>query len=172
MPFSKGANPTSVIKPRTTKIQFVRHITRLYRENNETLFAYAAFIGEHTEYVQDQLVETILARDKAFLEWREKHPGSQVRTSTAAARRVRPKSAPGSLPCHPAPTVSDSYVVAPRREDTSVLAWVKTPRASLAADAVLTHAPRARESRLLIGATRRRVSGSGGTFRAGQKQPS
>ena len=34
------------IKPRTTQKHFVRHITRLYRENNETLFSYAAFIGE------------------------------------------------------------------------------------------------------------------------------
>jgi hypothetical protein len=37
------------IKPRTTQKHLVRHITRLYRENNETLFSYAAFIGESTE---------------------------------------------------------------------------------------------------------------------------
>jgi hypothetical protein len=30
------------IKPRTTQKHFVRHITRLYRENNETLFASAS----------------------------------------------------------------------------------------------------------------------------------
>jgi hypothetical protein len=34
------------IKPRTTQKHLVRHITRLYRENNETLFAYSTFIGE------------------------------------------------------------------------------------------------------------------------------
>ena len=51
------------IKPRTTQKHLVRHITRLYRENNETLFSYAAFIGESTEYVLNQLVETVLAKD-------------------------------------------------------------------------------------------------------------
>ena len=44
----------------------MRHITRLYRENNETLFAYAAFIGESTEYVLNQLVDTVLAKDRDF----------------------------------------------------------------------------------------------------------
>lgn len=58
------------IKPRTTRKHFVRHITRLYRENNETLFAYAAFIGESTEYVLNQLVETVLAKDRDFQTWR------------------------------------------------------------------------------------------------------
>ena len=35
-----------LIKPRTRGKQFVRHITRLDRENNETLYAYAQFLGE------------------------------------------------------------------------------------------------------------------------------
>ena len=39
-----------LIKPRTGQKDVVRHMTRLYRENNETLFAYAKFIGEPTEY--------------------------------------------------------------------------------------------------------------------------
>ena len=54
-----------VIKARTTQKQLVRHITRLYRENNETLFAYAKFIGEPTEYVLNQLLDTVLAKDRA-----------------------------------------------------------------------------------------------------------
>src|SRR5262245_56092393 len=66
------------IKPRTTQKHLVRHITRLYRENNETLFAYAQFIGEPTEYVLNQLVESVLARDKDFQTWRGEHPGSHV----------------------------------------------------------------------------------------------
>src|SRR5688572_21034074 len=65
-----------IIKARTTQKQLVRHITRLYRENNETLFAYAKFIGEPTEYVLNQLVETLLAKDKDFQTWREQNPGS------------------------------------------------------------------------------------------------
>lgn len=67
-----------VIKPRTTQKQFVRHITRLYRENNELLFAYAKFIGEPTEYILNQLVENVLARDKDFQAWREQNPESYV----------------------------------------------------------------------------------------------
>ena len=66
------------IKPRTTQKHLVRHITRLYRENNETLFSYASFIGESTEYVLNQLVETVLARDRDFQAWRTEHPGSHV----------------------------------------------------------------------------------------------
>lgn len=66
------------IKPRTTQKHFVRHITRLYRENNETLFAYAKFISEPTEYVLNQLVETVLARDRDFQAWRQQHPESYV----------------------------------------------------------------------------------------------
>ena len=67
-----------VIKPRTTQRQLVRHITRLYRENNETLFAYAKFLGEPTEYVLNQLVDTVLGKDKDFVAWREGNPGSHV----------------------------------------------------------------------------------------------
>jgi hypothetical protein len=67
-----------VIKPRTTQKQFVRHITRLYRENNELLFAYAKFIAEPTEYVLNQLVENVLGRDKDFHAWRAEHPESCV----------------------------------------------------------------------------------------------
>jgi hypothetical protein len=68
----------AVIKPRTNQKHVVRHITRLYRENNETLFAYAAFIGEPTEYVLNQLVEAVLAKDKDFQSWREQNPGTHV----------------------------------------------------------------------------------------------
>ena len=70
------------IKPRTTQKHLVRHITRLYRENNETLFAYAKFIGEPTEYVLNQLVETVLAKDKDFIKWRAAHPESFFPRST------------------------------------------------------------------------------------------
>ena len=67
-----------LIKPRTRGKQLVKHRTRLDCENNETLFAYAKFIGEPTEYVMNQLVESVLARDKDFHTWRAEHPGSQV----------------------------------------------------------------------------------------------
>lgn len=67
-----------VIKARTRGKQVVRHITRLDVENNEVLFAYARFLGEPTEYVLNQLVETYLAKDKDFLAWRAEHPESYV----------------------------------------------------------------------------------------------
>ena len=76
-----------VIKARTRGKHLVRHITRLDRENYETLFAYAAFLGEPPEYVLNQLIDTVLAKDKEFLAWREAHPGSHA--PRAAARRPR-----------------------------------------------------------------------------------
>jgi len=52
-----------LIKPRTRGKQILRHIARLDRENNETLHAYAAFLGESTDYVLNQVIDTVLARD-------------------------------------------------------------------------------------------------------------
>jgi hypothetical protein len=76
-----------VIKARTRGKHLVRHITRLDRESYETLFAYAAFLGELPEYVLNQLIDTVLAKDKEFLAWREAHPGSHA--PRPAARRSR-----------------------------------------------------------------------------------
>src|SRR5262245_61986084 len=67
-----------LIKPRTRGKQFIRLIRRLDRENTETLHAYAHFIGESAEYVLNQLLETVLAKDKEFMAWRAEHPGSYV----------------------------------------------------------------------------------------------
>ena len=88
-----------VIKPRTRGKQLVRHITRLDRENNEMLYAYAQFLGEPTDYVLNQLIESILARDKEFLNWRADHPESfvpppahqlkEARRSDSASERIR-----------------------------------------------------------------------------------
>ena len=68
----------ALIKPRTRGKQLVRHRTRLDRETNETLYAYAQFIGEPTEYVLNQVIDTVLAKDKDFLQWRAEHPDSFV----------------------------------------------------------------------------------------------
>lgn len=67
-----------LIKPRTRGKQFVRLVTRLERETNETLYAYAHFLSEPAEYVLNQLVDTVLARDKEFVAWRAEHPQSFV----------------------------------------------------------------------------------------------
>lgn len=74
----------SLIKPRTRGKQLVRHRARLDRETNETLYAYAQFIGEPTEYVLNQVIDTVLAKDKEFLQWRDKHPDSYVPRGASA----------------------------------------------------------------------------------------
>jgi hypothetical protein len=77
----------SLIKRRTRGKHVVRHITRLDRDNNETLFAFAAFLDEPTDYVLNQLIEIVLAKDKEYLQWRESYPQSFV--PRPAGRRVR-----------------------------------------------------------------------------------
>jgi len=66
----------SVIKPRTRGKHLVEHRSRLDRENHETLYAYAAFVDEEPDYIVNQLVETVLAKDKEFVAWRAAHPQS------------------------------------------------------------------------------------------------
>ena len=74
--------PMPLIKPRTRGKQFVRHRTRLDRENTETLYAYARFLGESTEYVLNQVIDTVLAKDKEFVQWRA--DSSRVACSAAS----------------------------------------------------------------------------------------
>ena len=38
--------------------------------SNETLYAYAQFLGEPTDYVLNQVIDTVLAKDKEFQAWR------------------------------------------------------------------------------------------------------
>lgn len=94
-----------VIKPRTRGKHLVEHRTRLDRDNHETLYAYAAFVEEEPDYVINQLVETVLAKDKEFLSWRTAHPHSHAphrvvktqhasRISFARRRSSSPAAAP------------------------------------------------------------------------------
>jgi hypothetical protein len=64
-----------LIKPRTTRTTLVRHITQLFAENSEDLYAYAEFIREPPAYVLNALIET-LQKDPEYREWRAKNPGS------------------------------------------------------------------------------------------------
>ena len=91
-----------VIKPRTRGKQLVRHITRLDRENNETLYAYAHFLGEPTEYVLNQLIESVLAKDKDFVVWRAQHPESYVPPPANESTRVKRSHATVDRPHHAA----------------------------------------------------------------------
>jgi hypothetical protein len=92
----------SVIKPRTRGKRLVKHNTRLDEQNQETLYAYAQFIGESTEYVINQLIDTVLAKDKEFVQWRADHPQSCVPRPVARphkrAHRVEPIAKPALEP--------------------------------------------------------------------------
>src|SRR3954469_12280294 len=78
-----------LIKPRTRGKQIVRHIARLDRENAETLHAYAAFLGESTDYVLNQVIDTVLAKDKEFVKWRADHAHSHLPSAASRPRRNR-----------------------------------------------------------------------------------
>lgn len=66
----------------SSQARLVRHRTRLDHETNETLYADTRFIGEFTEYVLNQVIAPLLARDKEFLQWR----------ASICARGVRPRT--------------------------------------------------------------------------------
>jgi hypothetical protein len=91
----------SLIKPRTRGKQFVQYRTRLEQQNHEALHAYAAFIGEDPEYVLNELIDGVLAKDKDFVKWRAEHSQSFA-PRTIAARRPEPRSHVGSRPSAPA----------------------------------------------------------------------
>ncbi len=99
-----------VIKPRTRGKRLVRHRTRLDHENKETLYAYARFLGESTEYVLNQLIDTVLLKDKEFLQWRDAHPDSCVPPSVPRrARKSRPHDRHGFAGAAPAERVPGSF---------------------------------------------------------------
>ena len=76
-----------LIKPRTRGKQILRHIARLDRENTETLHAYAAFLGESPDYVLNQVIDTVLAKDKEFVQWRAEHSHSHMPHAVSRMRR-------------------------------------------------------------------------------------
>jgi hypothetical protein len=78
-----------LIKPRTRGKQILRHIARLDRENTETLYAYAVFLGESTDYVLNQVIDTVLGKDKEFARWRMEHPHSYVSHPPAHLNGIR-----------------------------------------------------------------------------------
>ena len=95
----------ALIKPRTRGKRLVRHRTRLDWETNETLYAYAHFLGEPTEYVINQVIDTVLGKDKDFLQWRVEHPESfvprgQDRLRRHATRPARASAATASASSH------------------------------------------------------------------------
>src|ERR1700750_1301683 len=73
-----------VIKPRTEEAKkVVRHRSLLSHENHQTLVAYATFINEPVDYVVNELIATVLAKDGEFRKWRP----SQAEPATVDVRR-------------------------------------------------------------------------------------
>jgi hypothetical protein len=98
-----------LIKPRTRGKKYLRLVTRLEHETNETLYAYAAFLGEPVEYVLNELIDTVLAKDKDFVTWRADHAESHV------PRRTKDKvsKAPLRGTSRPRETGASVHVTAP-----------------------------------------------------------
>ncbi len=74
----------SLIKPRARGKVFVQYRTCLERQNHETLHAYAVFLGEDPEYVVNQLIDDVLAKDRDFVKWRAEHGGPFAPRAAAA----------------------------------------------------------------------------------------
>ena len=72
-----------LIKPRTNRVNTVRHICRLQEPNRDALVLYARFIGDTADYVLNQLIETTIARDREFVAWRAEQPAVQPAEATA-----------------------------------------------------------------------------------------
>ena len=73
-----------LIKPRTHRINIVRHICRLQEPNRDALVLYARFIGDSADYVLNRLIETTIAKDREFVTWRAAQP--DVRPTEAAPK--------------------------------------------------------------------------------------
>jgi hypothetical protein len=63
-----------LIKGRTNRVRSVRHICRLVETNRDTLVVYAKFIADTPDYVVNQLIECMLAKDREFVAWRAAQP--------------------------------------------------------------------------------------------------
>ena len=96
----------SVIKPRTRGKRLVKHRTRLDDANQETLYAYAAFLDETTEYVLNELIDRVLAKDKEFVRWRAEHPDRFVPRASARPEPPARRGDPSVAGSRPAPSLT------------------------------------------------------------------
>jgi hypothetical protein len=88
-----------LIKARTHRVRFVRHLCRLQEPNRDALVLYARFIGDTVDYVLNQLIETTIVRDREFVAWRAEHPDAIGPTSlrlTPTAPNVAPTPGPAA----------------------------------------------------------------------------
>src|SRR5262245_53534694 len=77
----------SLIKPRTRGKHFAHLRVRLEQQNYETLHAYATFLGEDPEYVLNEVIDQVLAKDKAFVTWCVEHQPSAASLPRPARTR-------------------------------------------------------------------------------------
>jgi hypothetical protein len=82
-----------IIKGRPNRVRIVRHICRLQEPNRDALVLYARFIGDAVDYVLNQLIESVLVKDRDFVAWRQAHPNEVV---NAHARRPHQTTAAAS----------------------------------------------------------------------------
>jgi hypothetical protein len=75
-----------LIKPRTNRVKSVRHISRLQEPNRDALVLYARFIGDTSDYVLNQLIDSTIAKDRDFVAWRAEHPDETVGKPSGAAQ--------------------------------------------------------------------------------------
>ena len=73
-----------LIKPRTNRVKTLRHICRLQEPNRDVLVQYARFIGDTPDYVLNQLIDSMLAKDREFMSWRLEQ-GAGVAPAAAGA---------------------------------------------------------------------------------------
>jgi hypothetical protein len=96
-----------IIKPRAHKIDSVRHDTRLLEPNRDAVLLYAEFIEEKPDYVLNRLIETTIAKDREYLDWRVKHPeitAAMILTRDRRRRPSKPRAAAQAPPQPPAAT--------------------------------------------------------------------
>jgi hypothetical protein len=92
----------SIVKPRTRGKEFVPFHTRLYRENQETVYAYAAYINEDVEYVINELIVNGLEKERDFATWRAEHRQSYAPPRPMKRQRGRPAAAASATAAHSA----------------------------------------------------------------------
>jgi hypothetical protein len=93
------------IKPRARGKYLHKMLAQLDDQNYETLYAYATFIDESTDYVINELIDAVLARNKRFRLWREEHPHS---CTPRAKMQARDTARRDRTPVTPPPRVSDA----------------------------------------------------------------
>lgn len=67
----------------------VRLLAKLTKRNHDVLVDYTAMIGEgeNVSYVLEQLIDTVLAKDKDFLEWRRTKAGERTPVGAGLSRK-------------------------------------------------------------------------------------